>query len=196
MWYNIDHIRHDRNIGPKSLNGPERSVSATAVDSLHLLGFGLTQLKNNTEKLGYRNINVLSSMTLSLENLDLTVNKKHGTQTVLTYIQSFASSTEESVKESAWYLTSREIWYSLLENKMKLEELKFSKRKKKFNDIIPGEKKRNAKVDIIKWCCCSTTKWKAGNYNGKECKRFSTYISFLRQSLFMRELLCTLGLIF
>ena len=40
-------------------------------------------------------------MTLSLENLDLTVNKKHGTQTVLTYIQSFASSTEESVKESA-----------------------------------------------------------------------------------------------
>ena len=97
----IDRIRHDRNIGRKSLNGPERSVSAATVDSLHLLGFGLTQLKNNTEKLGYKNINMLSSMTLSLENLDSTVNKKHGTQTVLTYAQSFASSTKESVKEPA-----------------------------------------------------------------------------------------------
>ena len=37
-------------------------------------------------------------MTSSLENLDSTVNKKHGTQTVLTYAQSFASSVKESVK--------------------------------------------------------------------------------------------------
>ena len=54
-----------------------------------------------TENFGYRNLNMLSSMTLSLENLDSTVNKKHGTQTVLTYAQSFASTTKESVKESA-----------------------------------------------------------------------------------------------
>ena len=100
MWYNIDRIGHDRNIGLKSLNGPKGSVSAANVDSLHLLGFGLTQLKNNTEKLGYRNTNMLNSMTLSLENLDSTVNKTHGTQTVLTYAQFFASFTEESVKES------------------------------------------------------------------------------------------------
>ena len=78
MWYNIDRIRHDRNIGPKILNGSEGNVSVATVDSLHLLGFGLTQLENNTEKLGYRNINMLSCMTLSLENLDSTVNKKHG----------------------------------------------------------------------------------------------------------------------
>ena len=101
VWYNIDLVRHDRNIGPKSLNGPEGSVSVTTVDSLHLLGFRLRLLKNNTEKFGYRNLNMLSSMTLSLETLDSTVNKKHGTQTVLTYAQSFASSTKESVKESA-----------------------------------------------------------------------------------------------
>ena len=53
----MDRIRHDRNIGLKSLNVPEGSVSAATVDLLHLLGFGLTQLKNNTENLGYRNIN-------------------------------------------------------------------------------------------------------------------------------------------
>ena len=70
-------------------------------------------------------------MTLSLENLDLTVNEKHGKQTVLTYAQYFASSTKESVKESVSYLTSKEVWYSLPENKMKLEELKFPKQKNK-----------------------------------------------------------------
>ena len=37
-------------------------------------------------------------MTLSLENLHSTMNKKYGTQTVLTYAQSFATSMKESVK--------------------------------------------------------------------------------------------------
>ena len=40
-------------------------------------------------------------MTLSLENLDSTMNKKYGKQTALRYAQSFASLTKESVKESA-----------------------------------------------------------------------------------------------
>ena len=101
VWYNIDRTWHDRNIGPKSLNGPEGSGTAATVDSLHLLGFEFARLKNNTEKLCYRNINMLSCMTLSLENLDSTVNKKYGTQILLTYDQSFASSRKESVKESA-----------------------------------------------------------------------------------------------
>ena len=61
-----------------------------------LLNSELRQLKNNTEKLGYRNL--LSWMTLSLENLHSTMNKKYGTQTVLTYAQSFATSMKESVE--------------------------------------------------------------------------------------------------
>ena len=40
-------------------------------------------------------------MTLSLENLHSTANKKHGTQTVLTYAQSFASSMKESAKQNS-----------------------------------------------------------------------------------------------
>ena len=79
-------------------------------------------------------------MTLSLEILDSMVNEKYGTQTVLTYAQSFASSTEESVKESAQFLTSREVWDSLPEYKMKLEELNFpsekKEKKKKISNII------------------------------------------------------------
>ena len=59
-------------------------------------------------------------MTLSLENLHSTMNKKHGTQSVLTYAQFFASSMKESVKHlvewGAYYFTSRKIWYPLHEN--------------------------------------------------------------------------------
>ena len=60
---------------------------------------------------------MLSCMTLYPEKLDSTVNKKHGTQTVLTYAQSLASSTKESVKECAYYLTPREVWYFVPGNK-------------------------------------------------------------------------------
>ena len=61
MWYNIDHIRHDKNIGTKSLNGPEGSVSAATVDR-----FWIYTAESNTENLDYRNINMLSCMALYL----------------------------------------------------------------------------------------------------------------------------------
>ena len=69
-------------------------------------------------------------MTFSLENIHSTLNNKHGTLTVFTYAQSFASSMKESVKclveWMPYYFTPREIWYSLPK---KLGELKFLKRK-------------------------------------------------------------------
>ena len=91
-------------------------------------------------------------MTLSLENLRSTANKKHGTQTVLTYAQSFAFSLKESINHLVEWLTCHSIWYLLPENRVKLEELKFFQKKKKIIDIIYGQKTRNA----------------IGNYNGKE----------------------------
>ena len=94
------------------------------------------------------------------------MNKKHGTQIALTYAHYFASSMKESFYK-AYHFTLREIWYPLLENTMKLAELKFPKRKK-IIDIFHGRKKRNARVRIIKWCCCLTKKWKIGNHNGME----------------------------
>ena len=45
-------------------------------------------------------------------------------------------------------------------------KLKFPRQKNLIN-IIPGRKKRNAIVDIIKCCCCPTQKWKTGNYNSR-----------------------------
>ena len=65
---NAHHIRHDGNICQK-LKWTEESVSTATVDLLHLINFGLRQLKSNTEKLGYRNINLPNCMILPLENL-------------------------------------------------------------------------------------------------------------------------------
>ena len=56
---------------------------------------------------------MLSFMTLSLESLHSTVNTK-------------------MVEWAAYYFTSRETWYRLPENTMKLEELKFPKREKSY----------------------------------------------------------------
>ena len=47
---NVDYLRLDRNMGLKSLNRPEGSISAAAVDSLHLIDFGLKQLKKKILK--------------------------------------------------------------------------------------------------------------------------------------------------
>ena len=48
---NVDHLKHKRNTGFKSLNRPEGRVSRTTVDSLRLLDFGLRQLKKILEEL-------------------------------------------------------------------------------------------------------------------------------------------------
>ena len=47
---NVDYLRLDRNMGLKSLNRPEGSISAAVVDSLHLIDFGLRQLKKKILK--------------------------------------------------------------------------------------------------------------------------------------------------
>ena len=67
MQNSIDHLGHDRNIGLKSLNGPEGSVSAAIVYSLHLLDTGLIQMHD-----------------IPLENSHSTVNNKDGTETAFT----------------------------------------------------------------------------------------------------------------
>ena len=70
-------------------------------------------------------------MKSSPENLHPTVNKKHGTQTRLTCSIGIA-----------YYFTSEEISCPLPENIMKLEELKFPKRKNSSSILSPEEKRQ------------------------------------------------------
>ena len=62
-----------------SLNGPEGSVFAVTVCSIKMLLWGLKKLKENCESFNYKEVNLLSCMTLSVENLHSAVNRKQGT---------------------------------------------------------------------------------------------------------------------
>ena len=68
---------------PNSLNGPEGSVCAVTVSSIKMLLWDLKKLKENCESFNYNEVNLLSCLTLSVENLHSTVNRKQGTQTLV-----------------------------------------------------------------------------------------------------------------
>ncbi|XP_066920118.1 uncharacterized protein [Clytia hemisphaerica] len=141
---NTEVIRSMGNL-PRTLNGPEGNVSAITIDSIKMLHWGLKRLKTNTESLTYDRVNLLSCMTLAVENLHSAVNKKQGTQTLVSYAQSFASSVKESIKSatewSAHYFTSRERWYPLPNTVLSLSDLDFPKRAKR-NQGLTREQKR------------------------------------------------------
>ena len=93
-----------------SLKGPEGSVSAAAVCSIKMRLWGLKKLKENCESFNYNEVNFLSCMTLSVENLHSAVNRT-SEQTLVSYPQDFATTIKESIKAvTKWsdhYFTSR-----------------------------------------------------------------------------------------
>ena len=95
-----------------SFNGPEGSVSAVTLCSINMLLWGLKKLKENCESFSYNEVNLLSCMALSVKNLHSAVNRKQGTQTLVSYAQNFATTIKESIKAvtkwSVHYFTSRE----------------------------------------------------------------------------------------
>ena len=80
-----------------SLKGPEGSVSAAAVCSIKMRLWGLKKLKENCESFNYNEVNFLSCMTLSVENLHSAVNRT-SEQTLVSYPQDFATTIKESIK--------------------------------------------------------------------------------------------------
>ena len=130
---NIEIIKSsDGDVLPNSFNGPDGSVSVVTVSSIKMLLWGLKKLKENCESFSYNEVNLLGCMTLSLENLHSSVNRKQGTQTLVSYAQDFATTIKQSIKVgtkwSVHYLTSRERWYPLPDSAVSLVSLQFPKR--------------------------------------------------------------------
>lgn len=170
---NIESIRSVVN-HQKCLNGPEGSISAATTESIKILLWGLKRLRENVESYGYRKTNLLSCMTLTVENLHSAVNKKQGTQTLIQYAQSFSESIKESIKSiSQWsvhYFTSRERWYPVAETAIKLHDLDFPKRRKKTKENLSADQKQemrewasiNGAVVRQRTCRQETTMARAG----------------------------------
>ena len=107
---NTDLIRENDPSLPKSLNGPEGSVSAVSLESLHIVLWALKRLGTISATYNIKGWNLLSCVTLDVENLHSSVNQQQGVQTMLSYAQSFASSVKEALKRTtqwaAYYFTS------------------------------------------------------------------------------------------
>ena len=117
-----------------SLNGPEGRVSAVTLCSIKMLLCGLKKLKENFESFNYNEVNLLNCMTLSVENLHAAVNRKQGTQFLVSYAEDFATTIKESIKSvtkwSVHYFHSRQRSHLLPDSAVFLASLQFPKRKK------------------------------------------------------------------
>ena len=124
---NIASIRELNIRLPHSLNGPEGSVAAKMVESVKLLKWGLERLKQNLDYLGYDDTNLLSCMTLDVENLHSVVHHKSQVSTAFRYAHDFGSTTKEGLKRTtSWsthYYTSRGSWYPVPERSLGLFEI-------------------------------------------------------------------------
>ena len=137
---------------PNSLNEPEGSVSAVTVCYIKMLLWGLKKLKENCESSSYNEVNLLSCMTLSVENLHSAVNRRQGIQTLVSYEQDFAKTIKESIKAVAkWsvlYFIIREGWYPLPDSVVYLASLQFPKRTKN----LPGKMlNSDQKCEMQEW---------------------------------------------
>ena len=85
------------------------------------------RLKKNLDELGYDATNLLSCMTLNVENLHSVVHHKSGVSTALQYARDFGSTAKKSLKRttawSAYYYTSLGSWYPVPERSLGLFEI-------------------------------------------------------------------------
>ena len=98
-----------------ALNGPQGHVSATA-NSVQLMEWGLGILADILGEYDYQALDVLSCMTLDVENCHTTVYSKNVNMSKLReYARSFGATMKENVKRAtswaAYYHTSRRSWY-------------------------------------------------------------------------------------
>ena len=112
-----------------------------------MLLWGLKKLKENCESFNYNEVNLLSCMALSVENLHSAVNRKQGTQILVSYKQDFTTNIKESIKTvtkwSIHYFTSQERWYPLPDSAISLASLEFPKRtKNQSSKAINSDQKR------------------------------------------------------
>ena len=91
---------------------------------------GLQRLYANQGKLNYKHANLLSCMTLDVENCHSpnppsTISK--GTQSVVKYCRSFGVAMEEAVKRMTSWAASRWSWYPKPEGSLLLSQVLFTK---------------------------------------------------------------------
>ena len=106
---------------------PSGKCAAKTIGSVKLLKWGLERVKKSLNELGYDATNLLSCMTLDVENLHSVVHHKSKVSAALQYVRDFGSTAKESPKRkiawSAYYYTSCWSWYPVPEGALGLFEI-------------------------------------------------------------------------
>ena len=84
---------------PKHLNGPEGSVADVTMKLVQLISSGLNRLTEITENYSYRNVNLLSCLTLDIQYFHLSTYFKSTVLSKQQYCRQFGKKTvKESIK--------------------------------------------------------------------------------------------------
>ena len=89
------------------MNGPQGPVSAKTVNSVQLMEWGLGRLADILGEYDYQALDLLSCMTLHVENCHGTVHLKKVNMSKLEYARSFGATMTESIKRA----TSWAVYY-------------------------------------------------------------------------------------
>ena len=110
-----------------ALNGPQGHVAARTVASVAMIDAGLQRLDANLQKYDYAHTNLLSCMTLDVENCHSIVHVKQANMSKAEYCRSFGLAMKEAVKRvtcwAAYYHTSRRSWYPKPEEALLLSQV-------------------------------------------------------------------------
>ena len=102
-------------------------MSARTAASVAMIDTGLQQLYANLGKLDYKHTNLLSCMTLDVENCHSIVHVKQANMSKAEYCRSFGLTMKEVVKRvttrAAYYHTSRNSWYPKPEGALLLSQV-------------------------------------------------------------------------
>ena len=124
---NEDSIRGEVASLPGTLNGPQGNVASKTVSSVEMLKCGLEKLNEILDSHEYSALNLLSCMTLDVENIHSVVHHKEPLCTVLDYARNFASAAKEGLKRTshwaAHYFINPKSWYPVPERAMVLSAI-------------------------------------------------------------------------
>lgn len=81
-----------------TLNGPEGHVAARTVASLSLIEKGLSKLADHLKTFNYKHVNLLSCVTLDVENCHSIVHTKQANMSMAEYCKAFGTTMKESIK--------------------------------------------------------------------------------------------------
>ena len=132
--------------------------------------WGLGRLADIPGEYDYQALDLLSCMTLDIENCHATVHSKKVNMSKLEYAGSFGATMKESVKCAtswvAYYHTSRKSWYPKPDTRVSLHNVPLMMPLSVVN-LPASDCDPLTQLGLNIWCCSKTKDSAAGNYNGQ-----------------------------